>query len=264
MPVCDSFVVAVGNSDDNTLERVKAIDPKIHTIETVWDDSLREGGRVLAAETNKALRAIPREYDWAFYIQGDEVVHEQYLPVIRKEMEAHLENKSIDGLLFKYLHFFGSYDYVGLKHSWYRREIRIVRNRSDIFSYHDAQGFRKEPNEKLRVKLIDAYVYHYGYVREPVALLEKEKEKIKLYRNDSWIQKYFPKSDRYEYESMREPLRKFAGTHPKVMLERISRQNWEFHPDLTIRYASAKDVVKRILGKWTGWYPGEYRNYKLR
>jgi len=264
LPVCDKFVVAVGNSDDNTLERVKSIDPKIQVIETVWNDALREGGHVLADETNKAFRGIPRDYDWAFYIQGDEVVHEKYLPVIRKEMEKHLHDQSIEGLLFKYLHFFGSYEYVGMKHSWYRREIRIVRNRDDIFSYHDAQGFRKKPNDKLTVKLIDAYVYHYGYVRDPGALQKKEKEKIKLYRNDSWIQRYFSKSDKYEYESMREPLRRFTETHPKVMEERIKRQNWEFNPDLSVRYASTKDVIKRIIGKWTGWYPGEYKNYKLK
>jgi len=65
LPICDYFLVAVGKSEDATLELVRSIgDPKVHIIETEWDDSLREGGRVLALETDKAFQAIPPEYDW--------------------------------------------------------------------------------------------------------------------------------------------------------------------------------------------------------
>jgi glycosyltransferase involved in cell wall biosynthesis len=263
LPVCDEVIVAVGNSDDDTLERVKAIDPKITVIETIWDDSLREGGGVLASETNKAFQAIATEYDWAFYIQGDEVVHEKYIPAIRQAMEENLSNKNVDGLLFKYQHFFGSYDFVGLKHSWYRREIRVVRNNKNIFSYKDAQGFRKKPNDKLKVKLIDAYIYHYGWVRDPKALQEKEKSKIRYYKDDQWIGENFSQWDKYEYEGMLEPLQKFTETHPKTMQTRILNKNWNFKPDLSIKYFSPKDKFKRLMGKWTGWYPGEYKNYKI-
>lgn len=81
LPICDEVVVAVGNSEDDTLGLIKSINsPKIKIIETIWDDSLREGGRVLAVETDKALAAVSPDVDWCFYIQGDEVVHEQYLP----------------------------------------------------------------------------------------------------------------------------------------------------------------------------------------
>lgn len=162
LPLCDEIVVAVGNSEDETLQLIQNIDPKIRIIETIWDDSLREGGRTLAIETDKALAAISPNADWAFYIQGDEVIHEKYIPVVRKAMEEFKDNKSVDGLLFNYLHFYGSYDYVGTSISWYLDEIRIIRPRKDIFSYRDAQGFRKLPNEKLHVKKIDAYIYHYG------------------------------------------------------------------------------------------------------
>ena len=155
LPICDEVVVAVGNSDDDTLSLIKSIvSDKIKIIETIWDDSLREGGRVLAVETDKAFAAIAKDADWAFYIQGDEIIHEKYHPAIRKAMQENLLNKKIDGLLFNYEHFYGSYDYVGESYRWYRREIRIIRNNPDIFSYRDAQGFRKKPNDKLMVKLI--------------------------------------------------------------------------------------------------------------
>ena len=107
LPVCDEVVVAVGKSQDGTLDLIRNIpSTKIRVIETVWDDSLRVGGRILAVETDKAFHAIDPDADWAFYIQGDEVVHEKYLETIRKEMEATKDNKDIDGLLFKYHHFY--------------------------------------------------------------------------------------------------------------------------------------------------------------
>jgi hypothetical protein len=63
MPLCDEFVVAVGNSDDETLELIQQLDsPKIRILETVWDDSLRANGEVLAVETNKAFNPSETVY----------------------------------------------------------------------------------------------------------------------------------------------------------------------------------------------------------
>lgn len=261
LPVCDEVIVAAGDSDDNTTEILRSIDPKVKVIPTVWDPHLRRNGAVLAQETDKAFQAIPSTYDWAFYIQGDEVIHERYLPAIRAAMEQHLDNSDIEGLLFKYLHFFGSYDFIGTKYSWYRREIRIVRNRKDIFSYRDAQGFRKTGNEKLKVRLIDAFVYHYGWVRRPDALRGKEQLKMQLYTGDGeFVHSY---AGEIGYHNAHEPVRRFNGTHPAVMQDRIRQQNWQFEPDLSLRYASFKDRIKRMIGEATGWYPGEYRNYRM-
>lgn len=263
LPLCDEVIVAVGKSEDNTLQIVQSIDPKITVIETIWDETLRNGGVVFASETNKTFQAIPSEYDWAFYIQGDEIVHEKYLPVIKKAMEDNLADKKVEGLLFNYLHFFGSYDYVGARYSWYRREIRIVRNRKDIFSFRDAQGFRIGDNKKLRVKLIDAYIYHYGWVREPAAMLEKIRSTIPLYREDLTEREKADTTTSYEYDKATEPVVKFQGTHPALIQGRILQKNWPFNPDLSLKYASTKDKFKRIIAKWTGWFPGEYKNYKI-
>lgn len=263
LPLCDEVIVAVGQSDDDTLERVRAIDPKVIALETKWDESLKQGGTVFAAETNKAFQAIPAHYDWAFYIQGDEVVHEQYLPAIREAMERHLRDKNVEGLLFNYKHFFGSYDYVGAKYSWYRREIRIVRNRKDIHSFRDAQGFRVNDNRKLNVKAVDAWIYHYGWVREPSALHQKIQSNVRLYRGDEVHDEPVVTNEKYEYEQATEPVVRFTGTHPGVMKERILRKNWAYTPNPDLKFASAKDRFKRLIAKWTGWYPGEYKNYKL-
>ena len=124
LPLCDEVVVAVGNGGDGTRVLVEGLDsPKVRIVDTVWDDSLREGGRVLAAETDKAYAAIDPRADWAVYIQGDEVMHEDGHKVVRQAMRDHLTNLEVDGLLFNYRHFYGSYDFVGASDRWYAHEV---------------------------------------------------------------------------------------------------------------------------------------------
>lgn len=264
LPLCDEVVVAVGKSDDKTLELIQSIDPiKIKIIETNWDDSLREGGKVLAIETDKAFHAISTESDWAIYIQGDEVIHEKYHANIKHGMEKCLRNKEIDGLLFRYQHFYGSYDYVGSSPSWYRNEIRIIRNNKDIFSYRDAQGFRKKPNEKLNVAAIDAEVYHYGWVKDPRAMQRKQNTFNKLWHDDEWVEQNVVKSEEFKYEDHISELKKFQGTHPEVMKERIKQKNWKFDFDISQNRTSLKDRFKNFLYNYLN-FDVSYKNYRLK
>jgi hypothetical protein len=261
IPLCDEVFVALGKSDDETEELIKSIDPyKIKIIKTLWDETLKEGGKVLAVETNKAFQAIPAYYDWCFYIQGDEVIHEKYLPIIKSAMIAFKNSPKIDGLLFKYLHFYGSYNYVGNSSTWYNNEIRIVKNNKQIYSYKDAQGFRKNNNQKLHVKAIDAYVYHYGWVKDPRAMQLKQEQFHKLWHDQEWIDKNVIKADTFDYSKI-DSLSKFMGTHPKVMLSRIAQKNWEFEFDLSYNKVKLKDKLKRIAYLLFGWEIG-YKNYK--
>jgi hypothetical protein len=242
---------------------VAAIDPqKVVIIDTVWDDSQREGGRVLAAETDKAFAAIAPQYDWCFYIQGDEVLHEQYLSAVQAAMEGYANNKQVDGLLFSYRHFYGSYDYVANSSRWYRHEIRVVRNNKNIFSYRDAQGFRKGNNKKLRVKAVDAWIHHYGWVREPGAMQAKYNNFGRYWKGDSWAedqQKTY--SGPFDY-SLVDSLERYTGTHPQVMQARIARMNWQFDRDLSYNRLRLKDRLKNLCERLFGFRPFDYKNYK--
>ncbi len=262
IPLCDEVIVCVGQSEDKTLEIVQNIDPKITIIETVWDDSLREGGKVLADETNKAFQNIPKKYDWAVYIQGDEILHEDGITEIRQKMAYHLNDDNIDGLLLPYKHFYGSYDYLGDATKWYRHEIRVIKNNKAIYSYRDAQGFRKNNNEKLKVKRTEAYMHHYGWVKTPDKMQAKYESFNKLWHNDEWIEKNIINADAFDYSSIKS-LSKFEGSHPKVMLNRIAQKNWEFSHDISKNSYSLKDKFKIFVERYTGKRPGEYRNYKL-
>jgi glycosyltransferase involved in cell wall biosynthesis len=274
LPVCDEMIVAVGNSHDGTRDAVAKLHPsKIHIIDTVWDDSLREGGKILAQQTNIALDAISG--DWGFYIQGDEVVHENDLQKIEDAAKKTLQDASVEGLLFRWYHFFGNYNYIAQPRARgaYPAEVRIIRNDKLIRSFRDAQGFRKfsfvnqmEQNKlphPLRVKKIDARIYHYGKVRGPEAELERAKSFHRLWHDDEWVNKFSGNKQQYDY-TCRFPLVKFTGTHPAIMREQITKGNWNFIPGPEDIKIPLKYKLLNSLDELTGWRPFEFRNYKVR
>ena len=213
-------------------------------------------------ETDKALAAVSSDADWCFYIQGDEVVHEQYLPIIKQAMQDNLADKKVEGLLFKYTHFYGSYQYVADSFKWYRREIRVIRNTGKIRSYRDAQGFRTLDNQKLSVKLIEAYIYHYGWVKPPEIQREKMKSSINFWGDEHNVEEVNKQYESFDYSGI-DSLSLFEGTHPKVMQDRLKKVNWMFNFDIKIKKLSLKNRLKMTVEKLTGWRIGEYRNYKI-
>jgi len=261
LPICDEVVVAVGKSEDNTRELVASIDPKVRIIDTVWDESLRIGGKVLAAETDKAFRAVSPDTDWCVYIQGDEVMHEDGHDKVLNAMKKWKDDRRVDGLLFKYLHFFGSYDYIGTESKWYRHEIRVVRNDPSIWSYRDAQGFRRDENEKLKVKPVDAYIYHYGWVMSPKQMRSKIGFKDEINYDKETIDPV-EVNDHYPL-TMISALEKFDKTHPAVMKKKIREMNWKFEYDVSNNSLPLNDRLKNLLEKMTGRRFFDYQNYKI-
>ena len=262
LPLVDEMLVSVGDSEDDTLALIQSIDsPKIRIIRSTWDDSLREGGRVLAEETNKALAAIGPEFDWCFYLQADEILHERWIPSLKQAMEENAGNQEVQGLLFDYLHFYGSYHYLGDSRTWYRREVRIIRNLPGMQSYRDAQGFRFL-GKKLQVKHSGAQINHYGWVKNPRFQQEKQKHFHKLWHEDEWLEKNVAQADDFDY-SLIDSLRSFEGSHPAVMQERIRRCDWDFSFDVRKKKFSWKKMLLYYLEKWTGKRPFESRNYRL-
>lgn len=263
LPLCDEVVVSVGNSEDETLELVKSINsPKIKIFHSTWDDSLKEGGRILAVETDKAFAHVDPTATWAIYIQADEVMHEDDYDAIKSAMVRYRDRPEVEGLLFRYRHFFGSYDYVGDSRTWYQQEIRIIRNDQKIRSYRDAQGFRKE-GRKLRVKPINATISHYGWVKSP------EKQAVKVnnsrslyYGNDKERYEKRMVGEQFDYSGV-ESLERFTGSHPKVMQDRINRINWQFEHDISRKNFGFKDRILYWIEKKTGKRLFDYRNYEI-
>lgn len=261
LPLCDRFIVAVGQSEDETLvevERLAAQNPQIEVRQSVWDLSQRKGGAVLAIETNKVLDQLPPA-DWVLYLQADEVLHEADYPTIREAMARYLGDKRVEGLAFDYLHFYGSYEWVGVSRRWYRREVRVIRPWPDIRSYRDAQGFRKN-GQKLWVKLAGARIFHYGWVRPPAQQAQKLRHLHRYWHDDAWIEAAVGADFAY---ALNDRLARFSGTHPALMQARIAKADWIFPYDPTRVRLPLKERFSYWLEKRTGWRLGEFRNYRL-
>jgi len=266
LPVVDEMIVSLGDSEDDTNNLIASIgSPKIKMVHSVWDDSLREGGKVLAVETDKAIAATATDSDWLFYIQADEVVHEQYHKNIVDAMQKYKDDKRVEGLLFNYHHFYGSYKYIGDGRSWYSKEIRIIRNDKGIKSYRDAQGFRWEDNRKLNVKLIDAYIYHYGWVRNPLTMQKKAEGFGKLWAGEEGKKtemKTEKKEVAFDYSQI-DSVTLFKETHPAVMKDLVTKEDWNFEMDIKKKnFKNAKHRILYFLWQKFGWRPFEYSNYK--
>jgi hypothetical protein len=219
--------------------------------------SLRDGGRLISIETNHALERCSG--DWCFYIQADEVLHEKYIPAVRVAMEQYLPDGRVEGLQFGYKHFYGSYDfYQDNFRNWYVKECRVIKRHPDIVSWGDAMDFRHRNNSPVKAKRIDAEIYHYGWVRPPRVMYAKNIGFHRLYYdNDTEVQEIVPAAEQ-TYNDLGH-LKRFTGTHPAVMKERIAACDWEFDskidgqpPDWWRHVALFLQPLAKRVKRWSG------------
>lgn len=240
LPLVDEFIVVLGDcdEDDATAREIQSIQSdKIKIIHTVWDLEKYPNGQEYAHQTDIAKAACTG--DWLFYLQSDEVVHEKYLPEIKKNCEKYLYDKEVEGFLFKFKHFWGDYDHYVLSHTWYPREIRIIRNDPEIHSWRDAQSFRRIPDFdgkdyyqrdntfKLNVVETEAYIFHYGFVRPPHLMQKKRKNHNTHYSGQESTDMIFKnESDLFDYGDLSK-IKVYKGTPPAVMENFIKQFNWK-------------------------------------
>jgi hypothetical protein len=260
LPLCDEVVVNVGASDDDTLDLVRGIgDPKVRILETVWDFGRRQ--TLLADETLRAMRAC--RGGWGLCVQADEVLHETGVPVLRQAIAGADGDPRVEALLVRYRHFFGDPFTEAVNRRWYRREVRVVRldPALDIHPFRDAQGFRVgAAHRRIRARLTDAEMFHYGWARSAAALRGRKKEDRKLYAKvhepgaAEPLLRWFP------------GLRPFTGEHPAVARDWVEAHRHDADRTISppafewkhLRYY-ASDVIERL----TGARVFEFRNYRL-
>jgi hypothetical protein len=260
LPVCDEFIISIGQCDDATETYLRTIDdPKIKIIYSPWNLENRVAGTELAIQTNIAMKHITG--DWGFYIQADEVLPDGYVDAVKANCEKYLNDSEVEGLVFEYVHFYGNYNYVCIGRNWYRREIRIVRTGIGVESYADAQGFRIK-GRKLNSKKINVPIYHYGYVRKPEGHKNKNLEMSKFWHSDEEINKRFDASKPFIYENT-QTLVPFKGVHPKIMEPRIAEVDWQFIYDAKNVKRKFKNVILDKYEALTGKRLFEFKNYKI-
>lgn len=228
LPLVDEFVVVVGKSNDDTLARIHAIDsPKIRVIETIWNERMADRGFVYAQQ--KMMAQFACTGDWAFYLEGDEVVHEAELANIRASVDKHHDNHAVEALVFDYFHFYGTPEFVANSPAWYRRECRLIRN--TIRSYApDGQYWLITSNHKKgrnpQGALANAHIYHYGWVRSNEAMQKKLDQVSKFWSHGAPTVRYS------QFDA--QVLQPFTGTHPalvKPWLDSSAEKSFTIDPD---------------------------------
>ncbi len=251
LPLCDEFIVNVGRCEDGTLELIRSIgDPKIRIIESIWDESLRKDGLIYSQQTNIALAQC--KGDWAFYIQADEVVHEDDLPVLGQSMQQHLGNRAVKGLLFRYLHFVA--DYWSTNPWFYHKAVRIIRNNGEVESCGDAVGFHFKPTQqylqsgpKEWLAHSGARIFHYGWVKDPKTMLEKVKEQVRFHHGQTPPpeQAKLYQQEAFQYDDYA-VLKEFRGGHPSVMHARIAAaRRWGARRNRWLNWRFYQEVARR-------------------
>lgn len=265
-PICDEVIINVGfnnvecTEDDGTWDYLtkNLTGAKYKFVKSWWDPSIQKSGLILSQQTNIALSHCTGDY--CQYIQGDECVHEDDLPIILKGVEEMEKNKAIDGLIFNYMHFYGNVDTFKYTRNLYRREVRLIRNHKGIKSWLDAQGFRHANDTKIHARLIDARIFHYGWARAEQVMKKKVKVFDTFYHGD--VEQERAKAFKYERNW---GLRKFKKTHPKVMKDWIEKNRNPMDLmslPLTLDWNVPGLVFTDAIEAVTGYRLGEYKNYR--
>lgn len=220
LPICDEFVIALGASSDDrddTAEQLAALaacEPKIRIVPTQWNEKMQTKGYVYGQQ--KSIAHFNCTGDWAFYLEGDEVVHERDLPEIVAALNRYQDDERVEAFAFNYLHFYGNPHTYAQSPAWYRRAPRIIRNTLRSYSPDGLFFLVLDTNKRARyprAKVLDATIYHYGWVRP------EQQTKLKVQQ----VGKYWGQAGEkvvatIDYAAIdAEILRLFEGAHPAVM-----------------------------------------------
>ncbi len=271
LPVVDEFIMVVGDSSDGTREAIENLkSDKIKIVDSVWDMSVRKGGKLFAQQSNLGLDAVSG--NWVIHIQADEIIHEDDILKLKKHIIHYDKDSRVEGLLFPFLNFRGDYQHIHTGRDAHRFEIRAFRFNKLIRAYKDSQGFRKysslkayeegEAGRKLKVVKIDVPIYHYSYVRPPKKMKQKSEFFSRFWDDDETVKRKFEGVEEFEFNEV-DKLELFHGSHPKCMEPYINKKDWDFKYDPLKAKTSLRHRILNKIENLTGWRIGEYKNYKL-
>ncbi len=243
LPIVDEFIIALGPCEDDTEEIINSINsPKIKIIHTIWNENMQDRGYVYGQQ--KMIAQFNCSGDWAFYLEADEVVHEDDLKKIQQAMQKYKDNDEVEALVFDYLHFYGNKNSYLDSPGWYRQECRIIKNSIRTIAPDGLFWVVLEKNRKGRypkAAKIGATMYHYGWVRNEEQMNLKLK-KVKKY----WKHQYKP-IDYTQIDSS--IIKEFKGTHPKAVQNWLPEANGVFKADPNYKLSKKEkkhQAVKKI------------------
>jgi hypothetical protein len=263
LPMVDEFVIALGPCGDDTEKKLREIgDPKIRIIPTQWNERIQPGYSVngFVYGQQKSIALFNCTGDWAFYLEADEVVHENDLPKIRAAMEKHLNDPRVEALVFDYLHFYGNANTVVWSPGWYRSEVRIIRNTipawsSEALFFNVVAGHKK--SRYPRAAHTGATIYHYGWVRSEAQMNLKAAAVHKYWEAKPAAVVDYSKIDPAA-------LKLFTGTHPKIVQDWLPKAEGLFQADPNHQLTS-RERKHRFLSKLERWFGIRFdkKHYRL-
>jgi len=263
LPIVDEFVVALGSCDDDTEKALRAIgDPKIRIVPTQWNERIQSGYSVkgFVYGQQKSIALFNCTGDWAFYLEADEVVHENDLPKIRAAMERHLNDTRVEALVFDYLHFYGNANTYAWSPGWYRSEVRIIRNTipawsSESLFFNVVTAHKK--SRYPRAAHTGATIYHYGWARSEAQMNLKAATVHKY-----WDEKPAAGVDYSKIDPA--TLKLFTGTHPKVVQDWLPKAEGIFQADPNHQLTS-REKKHRFMLRLEQWLRVRFdkKHYRL-
>ena len=242
LPLVDEFIINVGESEDDTLLLIESISSsKIRIIKSSWNDSMKDRGYVYGQQ--KMIAQFNCTGDWAFYIEGDEIYHENDLDRIKLSMQKHLNDSNVEALVFDFYHFYGNANTYIDSPGWYRSEARVIKNSIRSYAPEGLFWLVLDQNKKDRypkAKHTGVNCYHYGWVRS-----EKQ-----MNLKSAKVQQYWGKEhvniDYSQFDSM--ILKEFKGSHPLAIMSWLPKDTGIFKtdPDYMI---SSKQKKHRLMLK---------------
>ena len=258
LAIVDEFVINVGESEDDTLLLIQSLaSPKIRIIESHWNDSMQDRGYVYGQQ--KMIAQFNCTGDWAFYIESDEIYHENELDKIKKSMEMHLNDPNVEALVFDFHHFYGNANTILNSPGWYRSEARIIKNSVRSYAPDGLFWLVLDSNKKgryPRAKHTGANCYHYGWVRS--------EEEMNLKSNK--VQKYWGRDPvNIDYSQIDQSIiKKFEGSHPKIVKDWLPKDVGIFIADSSYKLTQ-KQKKHRMMIKLENYFGLELskKHYKL-
>ena len=258
LPIVDEFVINVGQSEDDTLALIQSINsPKIRIIQSIWNDNMHDRGYVYGQQ--KMIAQFNCTGDWAFYIEGDEVYHEDDLDKIRASMQTHIDNPEVEALVFDFYHFYGNSNSYLDSPGWYRSEARIIKNSVRSYAPDGLFWLVLDSNKNGRypkAKHTGACCYHYGWVRS------EEQMNLKSQK----VQQYWGgEPTKIDYSQMDQQIIKaFSNSHPKVVQDWLPKDKGIYQADPTYQ-PSKKQKKHRLMLKLEKLFGLELskKHYKL-
>jgi glycosyltransferase involved in cell wall biosynthesis len=252
LPIVEEFVVALGPSDDGTEEAVRAIgDPKIRILPTQWNERIRSDYSIrgFVYGQQKSIALFNCTGDWAFYLEGDEVVHEDDLPKIRASMERHLEDERVEALIFDYLHFYGNQCTYAWSPGWYRTAPRILRNTIPVWAPKGLFFIVLETQKRgryPRAAHAGGTIFHYGYLKT-----QEQMNLRKAFTAKTWSHP-LKTIDYAEIDPA--VLRRFTGTHPQVVQAWLppAQELFQANPQHQLSRRERKHRLMLKLEQWFG------------